>query len=589
MIETTTPAYRKDIDGLRAIAVLAVILHHLGYLPNGYLGVDIFFSISGYLITTIIYRETSFSGASVIGFYLRRIRRIIPMILLVSLASLITGLIVMLPDDLENLCQSIIATNFFSNNVLLLLTSFNYWNGANDYKPLMHTWSLGIEEQFYLLYPFIFLLFSAERKRRFITPLLIIFTSLSVLQYLYSSAEAAKFYLLPYRFFELSLGGLAAILFMNKPIHGRYHLLSLSVILAILLFNWHLPNSITLLLTAVSSAGILIPSGKRYRLSTWMLQNKLMAAIGKISFSLYMWHQMVLAYTRYFLAEQIGWQQASIIIVLVFLLSILSYFLIEQPFRNKQTVSTKALLFITGVLFVFINSSAFYIYSIGGIIKDVPELALYKLRNGRNGTGSGINIHVDYNTRIFHLDKNFSSDRSYKVLVAGNSFARDFCNILLESNCSDSIEISYIPDISSCHDAQERLNRADYIFFSEMTMPDFTTLSLKFGIDKRKVRNAGTRNFGFSNGIFYNKRKDAGYCLQRTRMKPGFIEKNQLLKRQWGVKYIDLTGPIADKNGRVPVFTNDCRFISADCRHLTQAGAKYFAQKINLDSLFTGR
>ena len=148
--------YRTDIDGLRALGVISVILFHLGILKNGYLGVDVFFVISGYLITSIVYKELEINVFSISSFYERRIRRIIPLLLFTSLCAFILGLIFMLPDDLENLCQSVFASNFSANNILMLITSSDYWAVKNDFKPLMHTWSLGIEEQFYLFYPLIF-------------------------------------------------------------------------------------------------------------------------------------------------------------------------------------------------------------------------------------------------------------------------------------------------------------------------------------------------------------------------------------------------------------------------------------------------
>jgi peptidoglycan/LPS O-acetylase OafA/YrhL len=131
--------YRKDIDGLRSIAVLAVIVFHMRYLPNGYLGVDVFFAISGYLITKIVYNEAVNSQFSIINFYLRRIRRIIPLVLFTTFIALLVGIFVMLPDDLENLSQSVFATNFFANNILLLKTVGDYWATVNEFKPLMHT------------------------------------------------------------------------------------------------------------------------------------------------------------------------------------------------------------------------------------------------------------------------------------------------------------------------------------------------------------------------------------------------------------------------------------------------------------------
>ena len=164
--------YRKDIDGLRAIAIIPVILFHLGYLANGYLGVDVFFVISGYLITGLVYNEVEENKFSILKFYERRIRRIFPLVLFTTAIAFILGLIFMLPDDLENLCQSVFASNFSANNILMKITSADYWAVKNDYKPLMHTWSLGIEEQFYMLYPLIFFFLKGDKKT-FILPLLL--------------------------------------------------------------------------------------------------------------------------------------------------------------------------------------------------------------------------------------------------------------------------------------------------------------------------------------------------------------------------------------------------------------------------------
>lgn len=164
--------YRAEIDGLRAIAVISVIIFHLNFLPNGYLGVDVFFVISGFLITNIIYKEQSQNNFSIINFYKRRVRRIIPLTMFISLVALLMGIIFMLPEDIISLSKSVIATNLFSNNILLYITSSDYWDVSINYKPLMHTWSLGIEEQFYLFYPLVFVLFRNRKKLLFFISLL---------------------------------------------------------------------------------------------------------------------------------------------------------------------------------------------------------------------------------------------------------------------------------------------------------------------------------------------------------------------------------------------------------------------------------
>jgi peptidoglycan/LPS O-acetylase OafA/YrhL len=583
--QVQTKNYRKDIDGIRAIAVLSVILFHLGYLPNGYLGVDIFFVISGYLITKIVYNEAIGNKFSIFDFYLRRIRRIIPLVLFTSLVALIIGLFVMLPDDLENLSQSVFATNFFLNNILLLITSGDYWSIANKYKPLMHTWSLGVEEQFYLIAPLTFLFLNGKRGK-WILPLLIILTIISFSLFILSSDEHSKFYLIQFRFFELSLGGLAAIIFNNRLISSRYKLILIPIILVILSFDINLSGSVKLILITLASACLLISNKNKF--CELVLENKLMISIGKISFSLYMWHQIIIAYTRYFVTENITITNSIVTLLLILLLSMLSYYFIEQPFRDRKRVKTKTLLIVTGFLFILVTGCSFLLYTKAGIIRDVPELEIYRSasHNKVNLGSAKRNVHIEYNAIFFDLDKNFIGDQKIKVLIIGNSFARDWANVLLESKYGNKIEISYTPNINNCKDISERLSKAKYIFFSELEMQELHTFRNKFNIDFTKVWNVGTKNFGSNNGIFYNKRGSKNYCHQRVYINPAFLKTNDDLQNQWHDKYINLIEMIVDEKGAIPVFTPDCKFISQDCLHLTHAGAVYFARLINNNNSF---
>lgn len=584
MNPSKTLNYRRDIDGLRAIAVLAVIIFHLGYLPNGYLGVDIFFAISGYLITKIVYQETLDNRFSIINFYLRRIRRILPLVLFATMTALIIGLFVMLPDDFENLCQSVFATNLFANNILLLITSGDYWAIVNDYKPLMHTWSLGVEEQFYLVYPVIFLFLNGKRMR-FILPVLIVLTITSLLFFWLSKNDASKFYLIQFRFFELSLGGLGAIIFKDKTVNIKYSIVLLIIVLAILLFNFPLTASVKLLLIIFSSVGLLISGNNNIEYRSILLENKFIVGIGKISFSLYMWHQIIFAYTRYFIKEEFGMLDSIILIVIIFILSIFSYFVIEQPFRNKNLIKTKKLLLIISISCLFICSTSFYLYTVGGVIFDIPELELYKSDIRKINHGSRRNIHNEYNAKIYDLEKDFTNNGKIKVLVIGDSFARDFTNVLLESRISNQIEISYVFDINASRNISKKLNEAKFVFFSDLEIGKLNVLKEQFHIDAKKIWNVGPKSFGTNNGIFYNKKRDNNYCSQRTHINQEYFERNSLLKKQWGERYIDLIGSIVDKENKVPVFTPECKFISQDCAHLTRAGAVYFAKLLDINKI----
>lgn len=573
--------YRNDIDGLRAIAVLAVIIGHMGYLPYGYLGVDIFFAISGFLITTIVYNEALNSQFSIIKFYLRRIRRIIPLVVFTTIIALIFGLFVLLPADLKNISQAVFATNFFSNNIVQLITSASYWDLSNDYKPLMHTWSLAVEEQFYLLFPIIFFMFKGKNIK-YILPLLTVLTIVSFVCFLTSYDEHQKFYLIQYRFYELSLGGIAAIFFKEKKFNQYYSLFFLIVILSLLVFKFNNSADIHLILIVVASVGLLVTGNNNNKITKYILENKAAVFIGKVSFSLYMWHQIVLAYTRYIFINKIGILEGIVLLIVIIILSQLTYTFIEQPFRNKEKIKTKSILIILSVLTILSSILSLYLYKVKGVIKDVPELGVYKNDKFNDKGYDG----QDYNNIIFNYDKAFSNNKKIKVLVIGDSYARDFSNILLESNYGEEIELSYTKDIYLCKDVQKRINSCDYLFFSTLNYKTYKEFKKKFIIVDSKVWNVGVKNFGWKNGIFYNQKRDSSYCIQRTEMKENILVENKLLLQDWGDKYINLIDVLVDENGKVPVFTPDCKFISHDCLHLTQPGAEYISEILDLSKIF---
>ena len=229
---------------------------------------------------------------------------------------------------------------------------------------------------------------------------------------------------------------------------------------------------------------------------------------------------------------------------------------------------------------------------VGGNIKNVPELGINKSNRPTqlNFFSSQSNINIQYNEDIRALDKPFSDNKQgiaiksdkVKVLVLGNSFGRDVANVLLESSFKDSIEVRYSDLVSKSDDElKNRFNNADFIFFGS-NYPS-KELIAKYNIDINKVWIIGTKDFGNSNGIHYN-RKIEDYSKYRTFMKTGVLGSNQNLKKEWGEKYIDLIGLIADPRGKVLVFTPDGKFISQDTVHFTKFGAMFFARL--LDSKF---
>jgi peptidoglycan/LPS O-acetylase OafA/YrhL len=565
--------YRQDIDGLRAVAVLSVIMFHLGYLPNGYLGVDIFFVISGFLITGIIYREISENRFSIWDFYMRRTRRIIPLVTFVSAFSLAVGYRFMLPDDLENLAQSVIATNFFSNNILAVITTKNYWDVLNEYKPLMHTWSLGIEEQYYLLYPLIFM-FIRRKMSVLIMPILLVLSLLSLLCFFVPSESFYKFYLLPYRFYELSIGGLLAILFKGKIIERKVSILLLIALVCLLCFDFvSIGEGVEIILVVLLTGVILVSRSEERSITGLILANKYVAFIGKLSFSLYMWHQVLSAFGRYLFFEDMTLGSGLSILILTFLFSFMTYFLVEQPFRKKSFISDKRLIGLLGLCFISTTAMSFHLYLKAGVVRDVPELDIDRNNIERS-------MHAEYNDRIYALDNSFSEEINVKILVIGNSHARDWANVLLESRYKDNIEISYRynPDQVDSELA-ERMEKADIIFYSPYDSNDLN-------LPVEKIRCIGVKNFGVNNGRYYNAIRDENYCLQTTEIKAEVLQANNRLKTKWNDKYIDLIEYLVNDTGKMPIFTKDCKFISQDTEHLTRFGAQHVAQLFEHKDLF---
>lgn len=586
--------YRSDIDGLRAFAVISVVLFHLGFLPNGYLGVDIFFVISGYLITSIIFDKAEKGEFSIWDFYQRRIRRIIPLLLFTTSLALIIGIYLMLPDDLDNLAQSVFASNFSANNILMYITSSDYWSVKNEYKPLMHTWSLGVEEQYYLIYPFIFLFLQGE-KSKYIQPSLILLTIISFSFFFLSDSSAQKFYLLHHRFFEFSIGGLGAIFFKNRTINPNHFSKGL-IFTAMLLIIFVIISSVTnyndikIILITFSTTGLLILGKTLQDQLSWyqaIFKNKLAITLGKISFSIYMMHQLVFAFARYAFLEEITATWSIVLLAITIGFSFITYQWIENPFRNHQLFSFRKVLAFLVPVFIISSTAGLYIYSIGGIIKDYPAMNMYKDQPDfeRKLFKISTNIHIQYNENVRLLDKDFEPTDKTKVLVLGNSYGRDITNILLESEIKAQLQIRYF-DISRTFDDESlktRMQEADKIIFAAYGFLGRDWIerieeAYDFKIDESKIWTFGIKDYGAHNGIHYNKiNEHTDFISYRTKIKEGMIERNELLKEEWGEKYIDLIGPVTNSEGKVLVFTPEGKFLSPDTVHLTEAGAEFYA------------
>jgi len=349
-ISQASSYYRPEIDGLRALAVLPVLFFHAGFslVSGGYIGVDIFFVISGYLITSILLREISKNQFSIINFYERRARRILPALFLVSLACIPFAYFWMLPFELKDFFDSVISINLFSSNFLFWRES-EYFSAAAELKPLLHTWSLSVEEQFYVFFP-IFLYFLSRFKKHSITLLVVLIitlASLALSDFATARHSTANFYLLPTRIWELGIGALLAISapywVKTKPFVAQIGSMLgiIGILFSIFYFDNTTPFPGRWALIPVLSTALIIVFAKPNTLVGQLLGQKAIVGIGLISYSTYLWHQPLFAFARIRMEEA---PSEGVYLILILLSLVLGYFtwrFIETPFRNRQKYSQK--------------------------------------------------------------------------------------------------------------------------------------------------------------------------------------------------------------------------------------------------------
>lgn len=333
--------YRPEIDGLRAIAVLPVVLFHAGVsiFSGGYVGVDIFFVISGYLITSILISDLEKNKFSILNFYERRARRILPALFFVMLATLPFSLLYLFPVQYKDYSQSLVAVSWFVSNFLFWKES-GYFEEASEDKPLIHTWSLAVEEQYYIFFPI--LLFFLWKNRSFLVPILLIITLLSLSYAEYGSKHfpSSNFFLFPSRIWELMIGSLAAIYLAHNSSLQKSNILTfigfLLIGYSIFVFDssTRFP-SLYALAPVIGSLLIILFCSKDHFFGK-VLSVKPFLFIGLISYSLYLWHQPIFAFIRLRSIAEPPLYLMLMGALFSILLAYISWRFVEQPFRAKH-------------------------------------------------------------------------------------------------------------------------------------------------------------------------------------------------------------------------------------------------------------
>jgi len=349
---------RRDIDGLRALAVIPVVLFHfgLGGVSGGFVGVDVFFVISGYLITAVICRELAAGRFSFVDFWARRVRRIIPALTVVMLAVLVVGWLLLTPHDYSQLGRAIRYQAMFISNILFMRQD-SYFNPASDFKPLLHTWSLSVEEQYYIFFPLLLVLLNRYLRqwRWVLFGLLLVSFGLNV--WVIKRQPDAAFFLLPMRAWELLCG--AALAVLPSPQRSLrpwvYESVSLAGLLAVLYALFFFDKTTLFpgwaaLFPVLGATAMLWANGQANTRVGRLLSLPWLVAVGLISYSLYLWHWPIFVYANAISIDGMQPLEAWAWIALSVALACLTWRYVELPFRDKSLLAGRKPMLAAGLV-----------------------------------------------------------------------------------------------------------------------------------------------------------------------------------------------------------------------------------------------
>ncbi|MGR3636821.1 MAG: acyltransferase family protein [Shimia sp.] len=611
--------YRKEIDGLRAIAVLAVIIDHtgLGLLPGGYAGVDVFFVISGFLITGIVNKGLADGSFTFRDFYKRRAFRIFPALFSVLAITTLFSWIFLTPSELQDFSASVFFSVLFLSNGYFI-NFVDYFGPSASVIPLLHTWSLAVEEQFYILFPLLaWASWKLGGKRGLLWGVVCLgIASLLLAEWGWRNEPTANYFFSPSRFWEILLGSVAALLLAGRkrPENGALAAVGLAMLVAtFVLYDDLVPfPSIYALLPTLGTVLILVFAPVQGGVSA-VLSGAAMRWIGGISFSAYLWHQPVFAFSRIhgIAPDQLG--IACVLIALVLGLSYGSWRLIEQPFRHpgdKRPFLRKFRGMILTVMAV-----ALIAISLVGYVSDAP-LKRHSVADQNLFETTRVQAR-SYNREIrkgFQRQAFNTPNDATKVAMVGDSFGRDVMNAFQENGmmaqmdfalwtightCApfflkDDSGLSEHVDIEGCDAEWDRyqsdamlqsLAQADVIIvshkwsewqvpFVEKTLENLTEHS------DAKVILVGPKQFGFSDlRKVWAIEEDLRPTVELD-VPDEVVATNSKMHALKADAYFDIQSSVCPATNSCPATTPEGRAISLDGGHLTPAGARLVGERL---------
>jgi len=476
--------YRPDIDGLRAIAVISVIFYHadnsfnnLKILPGGFIGVDIFFVISGFLITSIILKELNETGTfSFKNFYLRRVKRIIPVLLLVFITTFPFIWLFFIPTSFLDFSKSLISSLFFLSNYHFYFSGELYDAESSLLKPLMHTWSLSIEEQYYIIFPLILtIVFKFFRKNLFKVFVLLFLISFVSMIFTFQKNESLAFFSFFARFWELILGGITAILYYKKKNSHKfndsiYSFLGLLIIFySIFFYNDSTKSPYISTLFPVFGTSLVIYFNNKSGFIYKILSLKYLVFTGLISYSLYLWHYPVFAIGR--TTEFFGDGVSKKLFIITFFLSLISYYIIEKPIKKKRFNNYKIFISLLSFYFLLILLS---LASINGKIEAVRGDVLKNLFIGNETSNLTVCKDEKVNQDGYCV---FNPKKNRTLILIGDSHMQTLEKPLLEFSNKNKFKLVI-------------LNRSTCFYFLDLDVIIKNRLSnctAKYQEERRKI------------------------------------------------------------------------------------------------------
>lgn len=615
--------YRAEIDGLRALAVLPVILFHAGLdlFSGGYVGVDVFFVISGYLITTILIGDIEQGRFSILNFYERRARRILPALFLVMLFCIPFAWLFMLPSQMKDFSQSLVAVSAFSSNILFWLES-DYFAAAADEKPLLHTWSLAIEEQYYAVFPvFLALTWRLGKNRVFWVIALMAIVSFLLSELDWLNNKTANFYLAPSRIWELLAGSMAAFIIMRRGVvkNELMSLLGLSMIVfSIFTYDKSTPFPSVYTLVPVMGAVFLVLYGDEKTIVGRLLSTKAFVGIGLISYSAYLWHQPLFAFLKISALDQINLRYLFAIFSLF--LAFLSWKFVEKPFRDRAIFSKSFIMWFSLLgLFLFIGIG-YLGHKKDGFPDRYANSEIYKEITYRIRGNLGLSEKCD---KEFIIGGECSTSSNPEILVWGDSYAMHLLPGLIESDknvsvqqatvsqCIPILDFSLANTHYNCIDFNDKVyewlkgSDTKYVLLASpfMGIGESTVLIDRYGITTRNSREVLFNQLSnLVKEIRYmdkipiivtptpNDGGDKGQCLVRQLMREGDLKAcnfyeattnrrqvDKTLKEIEGSNIIDLRKLICDQGNCISSLEGN--FLYRDAGHLSYEGSRYLGKK----------